>query len=78
MSREIAEQLSDAIFSAATSQDKFQDMQIDRHFVVSRKTSGVRVTIPANGMTRSYNRDLAIDIAKQIDRAIDAIEDQQE
>jgi len=72
MSRERTKQLADTIYLAATADKKFSETRIDRHFVVARAAGSVKVTIPANGLTRRFNSDLAEDLARQIDRALDA------
>ncbi len=72
MSRENTKKLADTIYEAATADKKFSETQIDRHFVVARAAGSVKVTIPANGITRRFNSDIAEDLARQIDRALDS------
>ncbi|MDH7785179.1 hypothetical protein QBD01_001179 [Ochrobactrum sp. 19YEA23] len=71
MPREIAAGLADTLRQAANLKERFRETQGDTYYRVARQSKGVRVTIPANSMTRKYNADLAEDIAAQIDRALD-------
>lgn len=72
MPREIVAELADILRQAANLKERFRETQGDTYFRVARQSKGVRVTIPANSMTRKYSADLAQDIAAQIDRALDA------
>jgi len=69
--RQIVQELANTLRKAANMEKRFHETQNDIYFRVARQSKGVRLTVPANSMTRKYNVDLVEDIAAQIDRALE-------
>jgi len=70
--REVAQELAATLRKAADFNERFRETQSGVYWRVARQSKGIRVTLPANSMTRKYSADLAQDIAAQIDRALDS------